>query len=126
MPTVLLVADDAWVRNDVEGSLIDPAVEFVSVTDARTTVAVAREASPDIYVVDAQVGSMGGMAITRALKEAFGAGALERAPIVMLLDRSADTFMAGRAAADGWIVKPFSAQEFRAVVEAALAAVQVG
>jgi DNA-binding response OmpR family regulator len=32
---------------------------------------------------------------------------------VLLLDRAADSFLARRAGADEWLVKPFDAREFR-------------
>ena len=73
-------------------------------------VAVAEGA--DLAIVDMQVGSMGGMAITRALKGAVpGVGS-----IVLLLDRRADAFIARRAGADAWLLKPFAAQELRSVL----------
>ena len=126
MSTVLLVADDAWVRNDVEGSLADPTTKVVTVADPRSVVTEAVHLAPDLFLVDMQVGSMGGMAVTRALKEAFGSGVLRRVPIVLLLDRSADEFLAKRAAADAWVLKPFSAQALRAARDRATLAAAAG
>lgn len=71
---------------------------------------------PGVYLVDMQVGSMGGMAITRQLREAIHAGTIPAGTIVMLLDRQADAFIAKRAGADGWVVKPFTAQQLRATI----------
>jgi len=126
MSTVLLVADDDWVRNDVEGSLADPTTQVVTVSDPRLVVGESVGLTPDLFLVDMQVGSMGGMAVTRALKEAFGSGVLGRAPIVLLLDRSADEFLARRAAADAWVLKPFSAQALRAARDRATLAAAAG
>jgi DNA-binding response OmpR family regulator len=126
MSTVLLVADDAWVRNDVEGSLADPTTKVVTVADPRSVVTEAVRLAPDLFLVDMQVGSMGGMAVTRALKDAFGSGVLVRVPIVLLLDRSADEFLAKRAAADAWVLKPFSAQALRAARDRAAVAAAAG
>lgn len=114
MPNVLLVADDDWIRNDVEAAVADPSTTVVTITDPRAVVAEAQGVAPAYYVVDMQIGSMGGMAVTRALKDAFGAGLLTEAPIILLLDRSADAFLGKRAGADAWVQKPFTSQALRA------------
>lgn len=114
MPNVLLVADDDWIRNDVEAAVADPSTTVVTITDPRAVVAEAQGLLPAYYVVDMQIGSMGGMAVIRALKDAFGAGLLTEAPIILLLDRSADAFLGKRAGADAWVQKPFTSQALRA------------
>lgn len=116
MATVMVVTDDTWVDNDVRATLTDPGTDLVTVTDPKTAVAAAAEHQPIAAVVDLQVGAMGGMAVIRALRSAM---ASEEAPImrtVMLLDRRADDFLARRAGADVWVVKPFTAQELRAAI----------
>ena len=42
----------------------------------------------------------------------------EAAPIVLLLDRQADVFLAKRAGADAYLVKPFTSQQLRAALGA--------
>jgi DNA-binding response OmpR family regulator len=79
----------------------------------------AKEFEPDVVVVDLQVGSMGGMAVARMLREAEFLNEIAAAPIVLLLDRAADAFIAGRSAADAWLVKPFTPQELRAALATA-------
>ena len=116
MATVLLIADDDWVRNDVEAALSGPRRAITSVADPREVVQAAADAEPEVIVIDMQVGSMGGMAVVRACKDAIAAGLIGEAPLVLLLDRSADTFLADRSGADAWVTKPFTAQELRAVI----------
>ena len=123
MPTVLLVADDDWVRNDVEAALSDPTTTVETTEDPRRVVHAGHDVEPDLYVVDMQIGSMGGMAVTRQLKDAFAAGLLVERPIVLLLDRSADAFLGKRAGADVWVQKPFTAQDLRAARDRAAARV---
>jgi DNA-binding response OmpR family regulator len=123
MPTVLLVADDDWVRNDVEAALSDPTTSVETIGDPRRVVHAAHDLGPDLFVVDMQIGSMGGMAVTRDLKDAFAAGLIEERPIVLLLDRSADAFLGKRAGADQWVLKPFTAQDLRAARDRAAARV---
>ncbi len=124
MPKVLLVADSAWVRNDVHAALGTPDYEVADHADPATAVAAVARYEPDVVVVDLQVQSMGGMAITRAIRDAAAVGAGEDVPVVMLLDRRADAFLAGRAGAAAWLAKPFGATELRAALAAAAAAAE--
>lgn len=114
MANVLVVSDDIWVENDVRASLTDPGTVITSVSDPRAAAAAAAEHSADVAVVDLQVGSMGGMAVVRALRTAVESGDLHRIRLVLLLDRTADKFLAHRAGADVAVVKPFTAQDLRA------------
>jgi AmiR/NasT family two-component response regulator len=41
-------------------------------------------------------------------------------PVVLLLDRNADAFIAKRAGAAAWVRKPFTAFELRSAVAAAI------
>ena len=119
MPSILLVADDEWVRNDTEAALSDPALTLTVEPNPRAAAALVRQEAFDWAIVDMQVGSMGGMAIIRMLRSAILSGETADMGIVMLLDREADTFLAGRAGADVSVVKPFSAQELRACLTTA-------
>lgn len=114
--TVLLVTDAAWIENDVRASLTDAGTEIHTVADPRTAVSRAVEHRPDVAVVDLQVGSMGGMAVVRALRSAMESGEVYPLRTIMLLDRTADGFLARRAGADASVLKPFTAQELRAAV----------
>ena len=64
---------------------------------------------PDLAVIDLQIGNMGGMAACLDLRLEDGAGRLAHVPVLMLLDRQADVFLARRSGADGWLVKPLDA-----------------
>lgn len=116
MADVLLIADDDRVRDDVEAALSGPRSRVVTVADPRTAVTRAQEVGPSSILIDLHVGSMGGMAVVRALKDAIALGSVAETPLVMLLDRSADAFLAGRAGASAWVVKPFTAQDLRAAL----------
>lgn len=111
----MVVADAPWVRNRVR-AVLGGRAELMEITDPAQ---VEQMESPqaEAALVDMQVGSMGGMAVIRALKGALPAGA----PIILLLDRRADEFLARRAGADGWLLKPFTAQELRSALGAAAA-----
>lgn len=120
MKTVLVAADDQWVFNDVEAGLCDERVSLIAETDPREVVAVAKATNPDLYLIDLQVGSMGGMALIRALKAEANLGHVAAAPIILMVDRDADEFIAKRAGADAWVRKPFTAQELRTARDAVL------
>lgn len=116
MATVMVVTDDTWVDNDVRAALTDPGTDLVTVSDPKTAVTAAAEHQPAAAVVDLQVGAMGGMAVIRALRSAMAAGETPVMRTILLLDRRADDFLARRAGADEWVVKPFAAQELRAAI----------
>jgi DNA-binding response OmpR family regulator len=55
-----------------------------------------------------------------ALHLEAGAGRLPRVPVLMLLDRAADVFLARRSDADGWMIKPIDAFRLRKAATALL------
>jgi len=120
MPTILVVADAPWVRNDVHAALSLPGYELRDHEDPRSLTTAVAELEPDAVLIDLQVASMGGMAMARALKEASLTPGFPEVPVVLLLDRSADAFLAKRAAADAWLEKPFDTEELRSTVSGVL------
>jgi DNA-binding response OmpR family regulator len=109
---LLLVADAVWVRNDVAAAL--PSSDWsIHHAEPHLVVEAAVNHPPTAVVVDMQVGSMGGMAVIRSLREAMAMGILPTAPLILLLDRAADRFIANRSGADRSLLKPFTAQEMR-------------
>lgn len=113
MPNVLVVADAAWVLNEVRAALSEPGTTITEESDPQAVTATAAGGDFDAAVIDLQVGSMGGMAIARALKDDAHARGTPPLPMVLLLDRRADAFLAKRAAADAWVQKPFTPFELR-------------
>jgi len=91
------------------------------VTNGRLVAPAVAERTPDIAILDMQVGSMGGMAITMDLRLDYSSGALPNVPILMLLDREADVHIARRSGANGWIIKPLDALRLRKAVNAVVA-----
>ncbi|MPZ54156.1 MAG: response regulator [Acidimicrobiia bacterium] len=116
MSTVLLIADSEWVINDVHATLSSPDREIVVLNDPVLVSATAADVKPDVAVIDLQVGAMGGMAIVRELHDGQALGQVPHFPTVLLLDRTADRFLARRSGANASVVKPFSAQELRSAV----------
>ncbi|MBW3536427.1 MAG: response regulator [Actinobacteria bacterium] len=117
MPGVLVVADAASVRDEVLAVL--PSEEhIIELSQGRQVRDVARAENPDIAVLDLQVGSMGGVAVCMDLRLEESGGRGSHIPVLLLLDRRADVFLARRCGAEGWIVKPLDPIRLRRAIEA--------
>src|SRR3990172_1400318 len=117
MADIIVVADTTWVINDVRAALGEDRFTIHEITDPRAVVEAVREGTPTAVIVDFQVGSMGGMALTRAVRDAFSAGTEAAPPVILLLDRDADAFLAGRSGAAPWVRKPFSSADLRSAID---------
>jgi DNA-binding response OmpR family regulator len=118
MIDVLVVADGPWVLDDVRAALDDGRYRLHEHTDPRTVADAVRESSPGLIVVDLQIGSKGGMAVTRTVRDLAATGGIDvMPPVIMLLDRAADAFLAGRSGADAWVRKPLDGFELREVAD---------
>ena len=117
-----MIATDAdWIVAEVTAALGGPDTSFTVVREGRAVSKVVADRVPDLVVADLQVGTMGGMAITMALRLDESAGVLPHVPVVMLLDRAADVYLAQRADAEGWLVKPLDAVRLQRAVRTVLA-----
>lgn len=116
MADLLLVADDVWVSNDVAAAVTDPGTTLRTIDEPEGAAEALAGNRFDAVIVDMQVKNMGGMAITRLLKDAIAGGDAADTPVVLLLDRQADVFLAKRAGADAYLVKPFTSQQLRAAL----------
>jgi DNA-binding response OmpR family regulator len=74
----------------------------------------------DLAIMDMQIGSMGAMAICLDLRHEESYGAADHVPVLMLLDRRPDVFLARRSGAEGFIVKPLDPLRVRRAVRALL------
>ncbi len=117
----ILVATDAdYVLDDITAALGGSDVSFTVCRNGRDVSDVVEERTPDLAVLDLQIGSMGGMAITMALRLDESAGTLPHVPVLMLLDRQADIHLARRCAADGYLVKPLNPLSLKRAARAIL------
>jgi CheY-like chemotaxis protein len=109
----LVAADAKWVRDQVRAAFMGRGQNVVEVTrgqDVRDTFA---EVDADLVVLDMQIGNMGGVAVAIDLRLEESGGRLDRANILLLLDREADEFIARRADVDLMLVKPVDAGVLR-------------
>jgi DNA-binding response OmpR family regulator len=105
---ILLATDAAWVVDDVVAALSAEGVIFMVVREGRIVSRQVAAEQPDLVITDLQIGSMGGMAVTMALRLDETVGAVPHVPVLMLLDREADIHLARRSGAEGWLVKPLN------------------
>ena len=115
MATVLVVSDASWVANGVRASLAVGDWDIAELDDPRLALDTVLETRPESMVVDMQVGSMGGMAVVRAIRDEVEPEVRPR--MVLLLDRSADRFLAHRAGADASVLKPFNSADLRLALD---------
>jgi DNA-binding response OmpR family regulator len=113
---ILIATDEQWVVNEVVAALDSPSTTFEIVSNGRHVWRAVAAQTPDIAILDMQVGSMGGMAITMDLRLDQSDGRLPKVPVLMMLDRVADIHMARRSGADGWTIKPLDSLRLRKAV----------
>lgn len=121
MPNLLLATDADWLFDDIAASLggshdIHRVREGSQVTTAIETV------EPELVILDLQIGNMGGVATSLLIKQEQRAGRLAEIPVLLLLDREADTFLASQSDADSWLVKPLNSLALRRAASQLLAA----
>ena len=119
---ILVATDAGFVLDDITAALAGPDTSFTVCTNGRDVTRVVKERTPDIAILDLQIGSMGGMAVTMQLRLDESAGLLPYVPVLMLLDRRADVHLAKRSAADGWVIKPLDPMMLQRAVTKVLAA----
>jgi DNA-binding response OmpR family regulator len=118
---VLIATDSDAVYDEVEAALADETTRVVRVRAGSDVGGVVASGTPDLVILDLQIGNMGGIAACLHLRHEAGDGRLPHVPVLMLLDRQADVFLARRSGADGWIVKPLDAFALRRAATEVLA-----
>ncbi|MCX7620781.1 MAG: response regulator [Acidimicrobiales bacterium] len=121
MTTVLLATDADWIFDEVDAALSDEDSAVYRVRRGVDVVPAVQELRPDLVILDLQIGNMGGMAACMAIRHEESSNRLPTIPVLMLLDRAADVFLAKRSDADGWLIKPIDAFRLRKAAEVLLA-----
>lgn len=80
--------------------------QVARVSEGADVAPAVKQLAPDLAVVDFQIGSMGGPAVTWDLRLEAEMGRLPHTPVLLLLDRRADVFLARECGADEWVIKP--------------------
>jgi DNA-binding response OmpR family regulator len=124
MPTIVAASDADWVHDHIRAALCGPGFEVIAVRRGHDVRQVVADKTPDLVIVDLQIANMGGMAVSLDLRLEESGGRLPHVPILLLLDREADRFLARRSAADAMLVKPIDAGTLRRTVKNLLAAAE--
>ena len=119
---VVVASDEAWVRDEVRAVLSGrPDIDVHEITTGVSVLPAVEEYLPELVIVDLQIGNMGGMAACMHLRLEESADRIDHVPVLMLLDRRPDVFLARRAGAEGWVLKPLDPIRLRKAVDALLA-----
>lgn len=120
MAEIVVVSDAAVVRNELLAVVDDGENSITELASADRLRKTVSELEPDLLITDCQVQSMGGIAICLDLKLEESGGRLPHVPVLILLDRRADVFLARRSRAEGYLVKPLDPIRIRTAVTALL------
>jgi DNA-binding response OmpR family regulator len=120
VPTILVASDAASVRAEVSAVVDGPDTAIVDIHTGPAVAPAVYEHEPDLLIVDLQMGNMGAMAVCLELRLEESYGNLPHVPVLMLLDRRADVFLAKRSGAEGWVVKPLDPMRIRRATAALL------
>jgi DNA-binding response OmpR family regulator len=115
-PTVLVVDDDATVVSTIVRYLEHGGMTALTAANGVDALARARDAHPDLIVLDRMLPELDGMSVCRILREESGV------PIIMLTARAAEheRLEGLDLGADDYMVKPFSPRELVARIRAVL------
>jgi DNA-binding response OmpR family regulator len=121
MPDVVVAADAPWVIDEVRAVVSGPGDRVRAITAGALVLPEVEHDKPDLVILDLQIGNMGAMAACMELRHEEAAGRLDHVPVLLLLDRRADVFLARRVEAEGWIIKPLDPIRLRKAIRAILA-----
>jgi DNA-binding response OmpR family regulator len=99
---VLVVSDDARVGEEI-GYGSPSSVKAEIVADSRAAWSKLQRQTPQVVVVDIQTGSAGGYGLARDMR---ADKRFSNTPILMLLERDQDGWLAKQAGATLWRTKP--------------------
>jgi DNA-binding response OmpR family regulator len=116
MARVLIVEDDATVRDTLVLNLQAEGHEVLAAADGEAGLEMGRASHPDLVVLDVMLPRLDGLTVCRLLRRGSAV------PIILLTARGTETdkIIGLETGADDYIVKPFSLGEFLARVRAAL------
>lgn len=107
---VLVVSRDESVIEDVRFGFPSDA-EVESVGDARAAREVLKDFRPSLVIADLMSGSAGGFVVAREMSQM---AALIDVPVLILLDRDQDAWLADQAGATMHRTKPLTAESLAA------------
>ena len=118
---VLIVEDEAVLREALEYNLLRQGYEVRTAADGRAAVEIARRERPDLILLDLMLPGLDGLEVCRILRRDMNV------PILMLTAKAdeVDKVIGLEVGADDYITKPFSMRELLVRVKAALRRVRL-
>ena len=119
MSKVLIVEDEANIRQLVKYNLEKESYQVIEAEDGLLGLRLAKAEKPDLVLLDLMLPQMDGLEVCRSLK---GKPATSALPIIMLTAKSEeiDKVIGLELGADDYMTKPFSPRELVARVKAVL------
>lgn len=113
---ILLVEDDPAIADPLRYQLERNGYRVVAAADGREALELARQAAPDLVLLDLMLPGLDGMDVCRELRRE------SNVPVLMMTARGeeADRVLGLELGADDYIVKPFSFRELLARIRANL------
>jgi DNA-binding response OmpR family regulator len=121
VPDLLIATDSAAVFDEISSIVAGPGTTLRWVKRGEDVRESLNARPADLAIVDSQIGTMGGIAVALDVRLEADAGRLLAHPVLLVLDRRPDVFMARRSGAEGWILKPLDPIRLRKAVAALLA-----
>ncbi|HET6875479.1 MAG TPA: response regulator [Acidimicrobiales bacterium] len=120
MPDVVIAADSQAIFDEIRSIVEEPETSVRWVKRGEEVREEVNQRPADLVIADMQIDTMGGIAVAMDLKLEADAGRLDPCPVLLVLDRRPDVFMARRSGAEGWILKPLDPLRLRTAVRALL------
>ncbi len=116
MATILLIEDEATVRETLAMNLRAEGYAVLTAADGMTGLDLARDEAPDLIIMDLMLPKLDGLSVCRIVRKDSDV------PIIMLTARGTemDRITGLETGADDYVVKPFSLGELMARVRANL------
>ena len=121
VPTILLATDADWILEEIDAALAGDSTNVYRVRAGIDVLQAITQLTPDLVIIDEQIGNMGGIATCMAIRNAEGMDAIPITAVLLLLDRAHDVFQVQRCDADGYLVKPLDSLRLRKAANALLA-----
>ena len=121
MARILVVDDDATVREVVTSYLVRAGYDVTEAADGELALAAAAAEPPDLLVLDLMLPRVEGMEVFRRLRARRG-----DLPVIMLTARGdeSDRVLGLEVGADDYVTKPFSARELTLRIQSILRRVE--
>jgi DNA-binding response OmpR family regulator len=122
-PTILLYSDDVDARAQVRlaiGRRLErgaPEITWIETATADEVIARVNAGAPDLLILDGEADKVGGMGVSRQLKEET----YDCPPILVLLGRPQDAWLASWSDADAAVSRPLDPVAVRDAVVGLLA-----